>query len=75
MLSVAFQYLKRDYNLEGDSVRMTKNCFELKLGRFRLDVRRIFFTQKEMRRLTRVVVEVFEDELDMTLGSLIWCLI
>ena len=53
---------------------MRGHGFKLKLGRFRLDVRRKFFTQKEMSRLTRLVLEVFEGGLDRTLGSLIWCL-
>ena len=50
-LIAAFQYLKEDYKWEGnqlftqiDSDRTRGNCFKLKEGRFRLDVRGKFFT-------------------------------
>ena len=51
-LIAAFQYLKEDYKWEGnqlftqiDSDRTRGNCFKLKEGRFRLDVRGKFFTE------------------------------
>jgi len=57
--------------------------FKLKEGRFRLDVRRKFFTESVMRcwnKLPREVVdapspEVFKTRLDGALGNLIWRLV
>ena len=52
-LIVAFQYLKGAYKQEGerlfvrvDSERTRGNGFKLRQGRFRLDMRRKFFTQR-----------------------------
>ena len=52
-LIVAFQYLKGAYKQEGeqlfmrvDSDRTRGNGFRLRQGRFRLDIRRKFFTQR-----------------------------
>ena len=52
-LTVAFQYLKGVYKQEGewlsmrvDSDRTRRNGFKLRQGRFRLDIRRKFFTQR-----------------------------
>ena len=52
-LIVAFQYLKREYEQEGerlftrvDSNRTRENGFTLGQGRFRLDTRGNFFTQR-----------------------------
>jgi len=55
-LNAAFQYLKGDYKQEGnqlftrvDSDRKRENGFKLKEGRFRLDFRGKFFTEKVVR--------------------------
>ena len=52
-LIVAFQYLKGVYKQEGgwlftrvDSDRTRGSSFKLRQGRFRLDIRRKFFTQR-----------------------------
>ena len=52
-LIVAFQYLKGAYKQEGerlftrlDSDRTRGNGLKLRQGRFRLDIRRKFFTQR-----------------------------
>ncbi|GAB0181831.1 mitochondrial enolase superfamily member 1 [Grus japonensis] len=84
-LIVAFQYLKGDYRKDGEGLfirecsnRTTGNEFKLKGSRFRLDVRKKFFTVRVVRhwhRLPREVVdapslEVFKTRLDEALG--IW---
>jgi len=55
-LTVAFQFLKGAYKQEGAQLfarsntdRTRGNCFKLKYGRFRLDVRNKFFTQRAVR--------------------------
>ena len=85
-LIVAFQYLKGAYKLEGerlflrvDSGRTRRNGLKLRQGRFRLDIRRKFFTQRVVthwNRLPREVVdapslEAFKARLDVALGSLV----
>ena len=52
-LIVAFQYLKGAYKQEGvwlftrvDSDRTRRNGLKLRQGRFRLDIRKKFFTQR-----------------------------
>ena len=84
-LIAAFQYLKGAYKQEGsqffESVHNSRtrgNGFKLKEGRFRVDVRRKFFTMRVVRcwnRLPREVVdapslEVFKTKLDGAMGSL-----
>ena len=83
---VAFWYLRGDYKQERDQLftwidcdRTRGNDFKLKKGRFRLDVRGMFFTErvgKCWNRLPRVVVdapslEVCRIRLDGGLGNLI----
>ena len=83
---VAFQCLKGAYRKDGDglSVRdcsdmLRGNGFKLKEGRFRLDIRKKFFTLRVVRhpnRLPREVVaapslEVFKARLDGALSNLI----
>ena len=83
---MAFQYLKGAYKLEGerlflrvDSGRTRRNGLKLRQGRFRLDIRRKFFTQRVVmhwNRLPREVVdapllEAFKARLDVALDSLV----
>jgi len=93
-LIAAFWYLRMDYKKVGnqlfiwvDSDRTRGKGFKLKEGRFRLDVRGKFFTERMVRcwdRLPREVMdvpslEVFKARLDGALGSLveyqIWTLV
>ncbi|KFV08437.1 hypothetical protein N340_11908, partial [Tauraco erythrolophus] len=85
-LIAAFQYLKGAYRKGGEGLftrvcsdRTKGNGFKLKEGRFRLDIRKKFFTQRVVRqwnRLPREVVdapslEVFKARLDEALGNLV----
>ena len=85
-LIVAFQYLKGAYKQEGeqlfiwvDSDRTRENGFKLRQGRFRLDIRRKFFTQRVVTHWNRLLKEVvdapsletFKVRLDVALGSLV----
>ena len=80
------QYLKGTYEQEGewlfmrvDSDRTRENGFKLRQGRFRLDIRKKFFTQRVVthwNRLPKEVVdapslETFMAGLDVALGSLV----
>ena len=88
-LIVTFQYLKGAYKQEWewlftrvDSDRTRGNGFKLGQGRFRLDIRKKFFTQRlvtHWNRLPREVVDApslaaFKARLDVALGSLVWWL-
>ncbi|KFV04732.1 hypothetical protein N340_11070, partial [Tauraco erythrolophus] len=85
-LIAAFQYLKGAYRKAGEGLftracsdRTRGNGFKLKEGRFRLDLRKKFFTLRVVRqwnRLPRAVVdapslEVFKARLDEALGNLV----
>ena len=85
-ITVAFQYIKRACKQEGDqhfmwsdSDRTRGNGLKLKEGRFRLAVRKIFFTQRVGRhchRLPREVVDTsslgtFRARFDGALSNLI----
>ncbi|KFQ88930.1 hypothetical protein N337_06336, partial [Phoenicopterus ruber ruber] len=85
-LIVAFQYLKGAYKKDGDKLfsraccdRTRGNGFKLKEGRYRLDIRKKFFTMrvvKHWNRLPREAVEApspetFKVRLDGGLGKLI----
>ncbi|KFM00633.1 hypothetical protein AS27_03035, partial [Aptenodytes forsteri] len=85
-LIAAYQYLKGAYKKDGDKLfsgagcnRTRGNGFKLKGGRFRLDIRKKFFTLrvvKHWKRLPREVVdapslETFKVRLDGALSNLI----
>ncbi|KFV04470.1 hypothetical protein N339_12398, partial [Pterocles gutturalis] len=85
-LIAAFQYLKGDYRREGETLfirecseRTRGNGYKLKEGRFRLDIRKKFFTMRVVRQWPRFPreavdapsVEVFKARLDEALSNLI----
>ncbi|KGL88891.1 hypothetical protein N301_16237, partial [Charadrius vociferus] len=85
-LIAAFQYLKGAYRRAGEGLftrvcsdRMRGNGYKLEEGRFRLNIRKKFFTLRVVRqwnRLPREVVEapsleVFKARLDVALGNLV----
>ncbi|KFP21830.1 hypothetical protein Z169_04899, partial [Egretta garzetta] len=85
-LIAAFQYLKGAYRRDGDNLfsrassdRTRGNGFKLNQGRFRLDIRKKFFTMRVVKywnRLPREVVEAlsleaFQARLDGALSNLI----
>ncbi|KGM00265.1 hypothetical protein N301_02923, partial [Charadrius vociferus] len=85
-LIAAFQYLKGAYRRAGEGLftracrdRTRGNGFKLEEGRFRLNIRKKFFTLRVVRhwhRLHREVVEapsleVFKARLDVALGNLV----
>ncbi|GAB0180132.1 hypothetical protein GRJ2_000478500 [Grus japonensis] len=86
-LIATFQYLKGTYRKAGEGVltrawsdRTRGNGFKLKEGRFRLDIRKKFFSVRVVRhwhRLPREAVdapslEVFKARLDGALCNLVW---
>ena len=86
-LIAAFQYLRGAYRKDGEGLftrvcsdRTRGNSSKLKEGRFRLDVRKKFFTMKVVKhwnRLPREAVnapflEVFKARLHGALRNLIW---
>ena len=83
---VAFQYLKGAHKQEGilftrmGSDRTKGNNFKPRQERFRLDIRRNFFTQRVVRHWNRLPkeevvdspsLEAFKARLDVALGSLV----
>jgi len=83
---VAYQYLEGVYKQEGEQLftrvyidRTRGNGFKLIQGRFRLDIRKKFFTQRvgtHRSRLCREAVdapslETFKARMDVALGSLV----
>jgi len=86
-LVAAFRYLKGAYRKDERNIfsraccnRTRSNGFKLREGRFRLDIRKKFFTirvVKHWSRLPREVVEapfleIFKVRLDVALSNLIW---
>jgi len=85
-LVAAFQYCNGAYRKDGENLlikaccdRTRSNGFKLREGRFRLDIRKKFFTMsvaKHWNRLPREVVEapsleIFKARLDGALSSLV----
>ena len=76
---MAFQYLKGVYKQKGKQLFTRVDGFKLRQGRFKLDNRRKFFTQRMMmhwNRLPKDVVdapslEAFKARLDVALDSLV----
>ena len=83
----AFQYLKGAYRKDGENIfcracgdSTRSNGFKLKEGRFRLDIRKKFFTMrvvKHWHRLPREVVDApspktFKARLGGALSNLVW---
>jgi len=63
-LTVAFQYLKGAYRKDGDNLFIKTCCdwtrstgFKLREGRFRLDIRKKFFTMRVVKHWNRDVVD------------------
>ena len=82
---MAFQYLKGVYKQGGerlfmrvDSDRTREKCFKVRQERFRLDIRKLFFTQRVVTHWNRLPkeavdalsLEAFKARLDVALGSL-----
>jgi len=85
-LTAAFQYLKGAYGKDVENIyskaccdRTTSNGFKLRQGRFKLDIRKTFFTMRVVQhwnRLPREVVEApsletFKARLDGALSNLV----
>ena len=85
-LTEAFQYLKRGYRKAEEGLfirvcsdRMGRNGFKLEEDRFRLDIRKKFYTVRVMRRWNRLPSEVvdapsleaFKARLDGALSNLV----
>jgi len=88
-LIVAFQYLNGAYKQVGgrlvmrvDSDRTRGNGFKRRQERFRLDIRKKFFTQRVVTHWNKLLKEVVDApslealkaRLDVALGSLVWWL-
>ncbi|PKU48272.1 hypothetical protein llap_1374 [Limosa lapponica baueri] len=86
-LIAAFPYLKGAYNKPGKGLftraahdRMRSNGFKLEEGRFRLDIRKKFFTMRVVRHWNRLprevadalILEVFKNSLDGALSNLVY---
>ncbi|GAB0207666.1 hypothetical protein GRJ2_003232300 [Grus japonensis] len=85
-LIAAFQYLKGAYRKDGEGLfirecsdRTRGNGFKLKEGRFRLDIKKKFFSMRVVRRWNRLPreaadapsLEVFKAMLDEALGNMV----
>jgi len=86
-LIAAFQYLKEGYKKPGEGL-FTRACndrtkgsgFKLKESRFRLDIRKKFFTMRAVRpwntfpreAVAAPSLAVFKARLDGTLSNLVW---
>ena len=64
---MAFEYLKGAYKNDGDNLFSRACCkrtrgygFKLKGGRFRLDMRKIFFTMRAVKHWNRLLRDVVD---------------
>jgi len=66
LLLAAFQYLKGAYRKDGENIfsgacdRAKNNGFKLQKGRFRLDIRKTFFTMRVVKHWNKLPREVVE---------------
>jgi len=79
-IRAAFLYLKGDYRKDGQNVfsraccdRTRSNGFKLKEGRFKLDIRKKFFTMRVVKQWNRLptVLETFKARLNGALNNLV----
>ena len=78
-LIAAFQYLKGAYKKAGEGLWTRGNGFKLKESRFRLHIRKKFFTMSVVRHWSKLprevvdapLVEVFKARLESALSNLV----